>query len=395
MRIDETTMMVAGSFTAALTGALLIYAWFQFRDGAGALWWAFGNLSLALGIALLASHWTERSALVGLLAFFFLTLSPALAWAAARRFNDRRINWAVVTAGPLLWLIVWTAFPVHDSPSGMITFNIAATAVYMALTAWELGRPAGERLRSSRALLIFVLLHFAYMSACLVEVPAGQLSGPPPVGSIFGLIHFETFVYTVATSLFVLAMVRERSEAEHRNASLIDPLTGVPNRRSFIGRAEPIFARAVHARSPVSALMLDLDRFKAVNDTFGHDLGDRVLQTLADVAQKTLRPHDVLARWGGEEFVVILPETEIEVARAVAERLRLAFMESAREIAGAAVGATISVGIATDGGAEGDLHALLKRADAALYRAKRLGRNRVEAELHAPSGPDTTTARIA
>jgi diguanylate cyclase (GGDEF)-like protein len=134
----------------------------------------------------------------------------------------------------------------------------------------------------------------------------------------------------------------------------------------------------VKAGEPVAVMLADLDRFKAVNDRFGHAVGDRVLQIFAGAMQRSLRTTDVSGRLGGEEFIFLMPRANAAAAARIAERIRLKFAETARQIDGDAVGATVSVGLAT-ANAPFELGALIAAADRALYRAKAEGRNRVTA----------------
>ncbi len=165
-----------------------------------------------------------------------------------------------------------------------------------------------------------------------------------------------------------------RLQKELERDAITDGLTGLNNRRYFDARLVEELAIARRHNRPMSLFLFDVDHFKSFNDTFGHDTGDRVLRGLAEVTRAQCRAADVTCRYGGEEFVVILPSTPLENARAVAERLRMAVAET--DIAGHRV--TISVGLATypdHGTANAD--GLLKAADDALYEAKRGGRNRV------------------
>jgi diguanylate cyclase (GGDEF)-like protein len=123
-------------------------------------------------------------------------------------------------------------------------------------------------------------------------------------------------------------------------------------------------------------MMLDLDHFKSINDNFGHAIGDEVLRTFADVARSSMRASDIIGRLGGEEFAVIVAEP-MDLAVRIAERLRAAFEEAGVTVGGHAIGATISIGAAASYEPLADLSSLLGRADAALYRAKHDGRNRV------------------
>lgn len=155
-----------------------------------------------------------------------------------------------------------------------------------------------------------------------------------------------------------------------------DPLTGAANRRSFLERAEAAAADAERRQRSLSVLLLDIDHFKAVNDTRGHAGGDEALKGLVTCCGTTLRPNDVLGRFGGEEFAVLLPETNPYSAVGIADRLRQAIEAMTVEHAGEAFRITASIGVAAV--AADGLDAALRRADDALYAAKHAGRNRVE-----------------
>jgi two-component system cell cycle response regulator len=165
--------------------------------------------------------------------------------------------------------------------------------------------------------------------------------------------------------------------AQYRALAETDPLTGTYNRRALDERLAAELERAQRYGSHVSLLMLDIDEFKRVNDTFGHPMGDQVLCQLATILRRELRAVDVVARFGGEEFVAVLPETTAAGARNFAERILRRVEEHDFGVPGTPVHVTISVGIATwpEAGAEGPL-AFLAHADQRLYQAKRDGRNR-------------------
>jgi diguanylate cyclase (GGDEF)-like protein len=160
--------------------------------------------------------------------------------------------------------------------------------------------------------------------------------------------------------------------------ALQDPLTGLYNRRYFFALAELEFKRAVQDRRPLSVILMDVDYFKQINDSYGHPTGDRVLEKLSLRARDALRKGDALARYGGEEFAVLLPETDLAAAVQVAERLRLSIAQI-EDIPGAGqVEVTASLGVATLDATPGlDFDQLLDRADRALYTAKHSSRNRV------------------
>ncbi len=155
-----------------------------------------------------------------------------------------------------------------------------------------------------------------------------------------------------------------------------DPLTGAANRRCFLERAEAAAADALRRQRSLSVLLLDIDFFKKVNDTYGHGGGDEALKRFVEGCGTALRPNDLLGRFGGEEFVVLLPETNPYVAVSIAERLRTAVEALTITHDGTSFRITVSCGVAAV--AADGLDGALSRADIALYEAKQKGRNRVE-----------------
>jgi diguanylate cyclase (GGDEF)-like protein len=182
-------------------------------------------------------------------------------------------------------------------------------------------------------------------------------------------------------SLIVICLGRiSGRERELLRLALVDPLTGAFNRRSFLEFAGKEEARARRGGNKFAVLMIDIDHFKRVNDTYGHPAGDRVIKSLADICARTLRPSDVIARYGGEEFVVNLPDTDQRQASLVAERLRFAVADAKVPSEQGPIAFTVSIGVATCSD-ETPLDAAIAEADKALYRAKKNGRNRVEVSM--------------
>lgn len=186
-----------------------------------------------------------------------------------------------------------------------------------------------------------------------------------------------------------LTQIRRKRYNEHLRLNLqhtmelaiVDGLTGLNNRRYLDSHLKILFDRAAVRGRPISICMTDIDRFKLVNDTYGHDVGDEVLREFAARIRSTVRGADLACRYGGEEFVVVMPDTPIELAASVAERLRAIVEDKPfyvrsidRELS-----ITASLGIATSSGAFGAPDEILKQADKALYEAKHAGRNRVVA----------------
>ncbi|MCL2443993.1 MAG: GGDEF domain-containing protein [Treponema sp.] len=162
--------------------------------------------------------------------------------------------------------------------------------------------------------------------------------------------------------------------------SMIDPLTNMPNRRSFDDRLVMEWKKAIREQTTISMLMLDLDRFKVINDTYGHLQGDKILQAVAAIFPKSFkRPGDFAARWGGEEFAVLLPNTPLEGAVDIAEKIRLDIENAPMPSpAGIEIKITISIGVASlIPSQDSSIDDFTSSADRALYAAKQAGRNKV------------------
>ncbi|MFT4099737.1 MAG: GGDEF domain-containing protein [Burkholderiaceae bacterium] len=169
----------------------------------------------------------------------------------------------------------------------------------------------------------------------------------------------------------------ERALARIEEIAILDPLTGLPNRRHMLGLMAAEIERQARGGAPFTIALIDLDRFKQVNDSYGHGRGDTVLRGFADIARTEIRENDVLARWGGEEFLLLAPNTDCASMRILLERIRAALRTTAYEGLPADFHLTISVGVASATLGE-PTERLIERADEALYRAKRLGRDRIE-----------------
>jgi diguanylate cyclase (GGDEF)-like protein len=157
----------------------------------------------------------------------------------------------------------------------------------------------------------------------------------------------------------------------------IDPLTGLYNRRQFENLAHAELSRSQRHLRPCAFLMIDIDHFKLVNDTYGHEMGDWVLKMVATILLSAKRDADVVARYGGEEFVIMLPETTLAAAATVAERIRSKVFANALTIAESELSLTISLGISAATASSSGVESILRHADRALYEAKQTGRNRV------------------
>jgi diguanylate cyclase (GGDEF)-like protein len=238
--------------------------------------------------------------------------------------------------------------------------------------------------RATRARTVLLMLHA--LSAALLLWRNGQLwfdLNPPA-----DIIQPDTvnYLYVLLSgmqplflSIGFLLLYNETLQRELHVLARVDSLTGVKNRLALNETATQLLAQANRTGRPLGVLMIDADHFKNVNDRFGHGGGDKVLLALVESIRATLRAGNVIGRIGGEEFVVLAPETSMEQALVLAERIRATVETTPLLVDGHLLQLTVSIGAAVQRTGELDVSALLHRADAALYAAKRAGRNRVMA----------------
>jgi diguanylate cyclase (GGDEF)-like protein len=234
--------------------------------------------------------------------------------------------------------------------------------------------PGFERRRSRYRTTSFAALPVSAGSDVLGVLCVTDREGDVPL-SVDDVANLGMLLAPVA-----LALARERTERQvhfYAQAAIVDPSSGLFNRPYFQSRLQEELQRSTRQNTPVSLLMLDIDSFKSINDTFGHLAGDTVIKDVADILKSSVRVFDVCARYGGEEFAVVMPGSSLESASAIAERIRQrihSYHSTDRTLAGLRV--SVSIGVA-ESGPLGSVRDVIERADAALYAAKRAGKDRV------------------
>ena len=219
-------------------------------------------------------------------------------------------------------------------------------ALLTLLAAREFWRGRAEPLMSRWPTIIVLWAHAVIL---LVRVPALLLSssfrGDIVLSTFsFTLFAFATLLFTVVLAFLQLNMTKERTELKHKINSLVDPLSGVANRRAFLDDAAALLVRHETDHEPLAMLLFDLDHFKQINDQFGHAIGDTVLQTFAGTASQTLGADVLFARIGGEEFASCLPVGDLDEAYAIADRVRRNFAAVAARFGNDALSPSVSVG---------------------------------------------------
>jgi diguanylate cyclase (GGDEF)-like protein len=376
--LDVSTLFIVAACVTALLGLFLLFAWTQDRIRALA-WWGSAYLIGGFSIALWGIGGQILAFVPSSVPSALLFLACGMIWNAARLFHGRKVRWIAMPAGSLIWLIA-CELPSFEAMSGnRIILASLIISAYMFLTAAELWRERRQSLIRHWPALFVPMLHgavFLFPIRLASALPDERVTLASGWIAVFVL---QMLLYAVGTAFIVLVITKERTLRKHKTAALTDPMTGVFNRRGLIEAVRELTTTGVRGNQPIAVLIFDLDRFKSVNDRFGHAVGDETLKLFATVAAGSMRLNDFIARVGGEEFAAVIRGT-VDDGIVVAERIRVAFENAARSVAGHYLGATVSVGVAGNNAAT-NIDALLARADMALYVAKAGGRNRVEADL--------------
>jgi diguanylate cyclase (GGDEF)-like protein len=381
MTLDVNTLFMVTIYVEAILGLLLLFAWAQNTAIYAVCWWGFAHLIRAASVMLFGMYGSAPDLITIDLANALLFTAFAVTWTGARVFDGRPVEPVYLVTGAVLWLLVCRLPVLADAIDVRALIASGIITAYTWLTAYEFWRGRSEQL-VSRWPAIFML--FAHGALFLLRTPlVSMLPWSPSNKEIFGsvwltVLSFEALLFTISIAFILLAMAKERTELRHRTAAMVDPLTGISNRRAFLHDADLLAKRHANKPKPTAVLLIDLDHFKSINDRFGHALGDRVLEVFTESARQSLRASDLIGRLGGEEFAAVMHDTSRDKAVAAAERLRESFAQKAQEVDNRPVCATVSIGVVLCQGPVLDVPELLAQADQALYFAKEHGRNRVE-----------------
>jgi diguanylate cyclase (GGDEF)-like protein len=376
----HSTLLAMMVFTPALAGCLLLFSWLQHRKVTALALWGLGFITASIATTLIIvcrgaipDFW---SIVVG---NALLATAYGVLWCGARKLDNKKVSLLLALMGVILWLIFCSIGPIYQRPEARAIVMATIGVAYTLLVVFELWRGRGDQVW--RWPIIVLLL--AHAAAIPIHIPlAGALIHPDPSDpsdlDLLTFAVFESAFVCISTAYLFGGLAKDRIIASFRRASLTDPLTGITNRRGFFEIGERLLARARFGKEPVALVIFDLDQFKRINDQFGHAIGDDVLVAFCRLAAAQLRPHDLFARLGGEEFVTLLPNTAAQDALWLAERVRAAIEASSHTVGEHVVRMTVSVGVAALNEGTTALDAFLSVADYALFRAKSAGRNRVE-----------------
>jgi diguanylate cyclase (GGDEF)-like protein len=379
MLIDSLTVVVFGLFIKAMLGGLFLVFWLRQRRAVWYAWWAATFFLGGMAAAIFVARGISGELLSIGIGNVLLIAAFACVWQGARAFDHRAPLWLPLCGLPALWFAVCLVPGFLGNVAYRVVLSSLILTSILALTATEFWRGRHERL-SSRWPIIVVFSSFALVFAIRIPLidrlpfPFGAL--PMQSGSV-GVFNLLIFSHVLILTVLAVALTNERLELEQRTKAQTDPLTGALNRRALMSRGGRLLARHQHETAPACLLFLDIDHFKSLNDRFGHSGGDDVLMAFVAIVNDNIRPTDFLFRIGGEEFCCLLPRTKTAQAHRVAERIRHRFETTVVDVAGVPVNATVSLGIASTETFGYDLDTLIRRADMAVYTAKRQGRNQV------------------
>jgi diguanylate cyclase (GGDEF)-like protein len=380
MTLDVHTLFLVTIYVEAILGLLLLFVWAQNMALRAVCWWGFAHMVRLVSIGLFSMYEAVPNLISIDLANALLFTAFAVTWTGARVFDGRPVEPVYLVTGAVVWLLICRLPILAEDVNLRALIASGIIAGYTWLTAYEFWRGRDEPLVSRWPAIILLFTHGALF---LLRTPMVALLPSLVSDSVFSsvwmtVLSFEALLLTISDAFILLAIAKERTELRHRTAAMVDPLTGVANRRSFLQDAALIAKRHIGNPRPTAVLLIDLDHFKSINDRFGHAVGDSVLAIFAEAARKSMRGSDLIGRIGGEEFAAILVKTSRDKASEVAERIRASFAHLAQEVDGHRVEATVSIGLVHCLERTLDIAELLTRADHALYYAKERGRNRIE-----------------
>ena len=379
-----TAAAIAG-FVMAVASTLLLISWMQHRMPSALGLWGLAFALAGMATALVSGRGHIPDMLSIVVANGLLALAYGMMWSAARMFSGRNPLVLASFAGAAVWLAAMTIPAWYASPTERISLIVLISMVYTLLAAFELWRARDEGLYSRWPAIGLLVLHSAALPLC-VPALAGWTGTTEADANLLTVVLFDSILLAMAGAYLFGSLVRERIAHGYKQAASIDPLTGVANRRAFFQKGARLMQRARAQGVPHCVLLFDFDRFKAINDEFGHAAGDAVLAAFCSVCTTQLRPGDLFGRIGGEEFACLLVGVGSRDAAIVAERIRFAFAAADQMSGQQAIGATVSVGFSAAASEHCDLPSLLNSADRALYRAKTQGRNRVVEEESSRDG---------
>lgn len=369
--LDPRSLIAMAGLMASLMAVVLYFMRRYYPPSIqGIGYWASAPLIWLVATVLFSGRGVFPDLLAVVAANTLLLLGTTAYYIGCRRFLGHDGGWRLwgTVAGLAALLFAWLTYGHPSYPQRLGSFTAIMICVYAANLRFLL-RHGGKRF-PVRLVEVVLALHIAVLAVRLSTTLVGRAGSDLMEPSLYQTLYISAYVLTVLMlSIGAVLMATDRLTTELNHLATHDALTHTLNRRALLERFEEELARSQRTGRGPAIMMLDLDHFKTVNDTLGHQHGDAVLVHFVERTQAVLRRADRLGRYGGEEFMVLLPETDIDDARSVAQRIHTA------TASGHALDCQLSIGVTTWHGPGDTLDAMLARADKALYQAKAQGRN--------------------
>jgi diguanylate cyclase (GGDEF)-like protein len=386
MQLDLRTLLAVLVVFYACLGFVCLLLPYRMPGSRAVTYWGYTMLLLAagtggVGLRGVAPDLLSIAVANALLLLAFLFMRASAQGGAGVRSDG--IGWSV--AGAAVLLLLYFTYLQPDTRIRIIIYSVAG-AVLLVRPALGLILAKSKEARRARVFTAACFLGIGLVMLARAALAAQWGSNAdflsPDAAQSASILLMG--VLTVMSTLGVIWIEIEQLQADLTRFAMLDPLTGVLNRRAFMHEYQRELSRSMREKTGFALAIFDLDHFKAVNDAYGHAIGDLVLCRTVDAMRTSLRGHDVLGRYGGEEFTVLIPGADTAGALLAAEHVRRAVGERPIETGQLSIPITLSAGIAAYGADCSDWESLVRAADAALYEAKQGGRNRVVAARGSP-----------
>lgn len=380
LTIDAGTLALVLIPIAAISSWAMVAACYSHKIYAGPGYWAGASILITCSASLFYLQGLLPPIVTEVPARTLAVLAACCLSFGMYRFFSLRPKRRAYAAAIAVAVVLFLYFTVRedDPVKRMTVFSIIYGIIFFDVACITFSnspkRLTGVFYVTSSVFLIIAIFYMVqgasipFLSEITLQRFSQSISSVTLLVSICGIVGWTTGLIMMASA---------RLEIDLQDQATHDPLTGIGNRRKFFDESKMALAMARRYKRPFSILLFDIDYFKKVNDTFGHKTGDDVLKAISVMCQRQARLGDIVARMGGEEFIMMLPETSYDQAILVAERLRKEISGITLKVDGAPVRVTCSFGVTEYNEGDDDIDEIVGRADKALYRAKEEGRNRV------------------